>query len=534
MTSSNNLFATIDMGTNSFKLLIIQATPSGKFLTIDRHRNPICLGRHSPSSSIISDETLLRAIQCLRDFHQILKSINISPHHTRCVATAAIRGADNAMQLRDAVLETTGLNVDVLSGEEEARYVYLGVLQFLPVFDKRVLVVDIGGGSTEFVVGEKGVVVFGVSLNLGHVVLSQKFVRVSDIREFVRGVVKESGLIEKVKECGFDKVVGTSGTIKAIEKAVFMGYGHEHDSSSSYYKRDWKFSRGELNSVVDKLCEGERDKRDDFFKGRSEFIIAGAVLLQEIFELLNIEEMEVSAYALGEGVIAEKLGEVFESSDLNGNNQRWGSVVRLATRFSDKKRIKCAAECAKIANEIFEGLRKWMNAMGQDENNLHLDEKDLEYLEAACFLHNIGLCAGKKGYHKQTYQIIMNCESLHGYSTEEVKLIALLARYHRKKFPKFDHSTLHLISVETKERFTILCVIMRISVILQQSYSLNFKDVKVSHSREGVKLVLREANTKSGLLVGEDVENELRKELAHFRTVFQQPLFVEVLQCIED
>ncbi|XP_065852559.1 uncharacterized protein [Euphorbia lathyris] len=536
MTLSSNLFASIDMGTNSFKLLIIQANQSGKFLTIDRHRNPVCLGRESSAS--ISPESLLRALNCLREFHHILKSNDISPHRTRCVATAAIRSADNAIDLRKAIHESTGLNVVVLSGEEEARYVYLGVLKFLPVFEKRVLVVDIGGGSTEFVIGEKGNVILGVSLNLGHVSLSQKFVRVSEIREFVRSVIKQSGLVDKVKDCGFEKVVGTSGTIKAIEKAVFLGYGHNysHDNEVQFgdFKRDWKFSKGELSCVVEKLCrdgEGERGRREEFFKRRSEFIIAGAVLLEEIFELLKIEDMEVSGYALGEGVIAETLADVFESCDLIGNG-RWSSVLRLATRFSGTK-IKCAAQCANIANEIFEGLRKWMNAEGQDEINLHLDEKDLECLEAACLLHNIGLCAGKKGYHKQTHQIIMNCDCLHGYSTEEVKLIALLARHHRKKFPKFDRSTSDLISEESKQRFIILCVIIRISVILQQNYSLNCKDVKVLHNHEGVQLVLKEANTKSGLPVREDVEKELRKELAHFGTVFQQPLLVEVLPCVE-
>jgi exopolyphosphatase/pppGpp-phosphohydrolase len=223
-------------------------------------------------------------------------------------------------------------------------------------------VIDIGGGSTEFVIGERGNVVFGVSLKLGHVGLTQKFGKdwnLMEMREFVKLVIKESELVEKVKDFGgFEVVVGTSGTIRAIERAVFNGYGKECVEGNEVFlrdcKREWKFSRGELSGVVERLCregEEERVKRDGFFKRRSEFIVAGSVLLEEIFEAVGIEEMEVSEYALGEGVIAETLSKVFEGYDLNAN-ARWHSAVRLATRFSGKKGIKSAAQCSSIAKVL--------------------------------------------------------------------------------------------------------------------------------------------------------------------------------------
>jgi exopolyphosphatase/pppGpp-phosphohydrolase len=360
MTPSNNLFASIDMGTNSFKMLIIQTDKTGKFLTIDRHKDPVCLGRDFSSS--ISKESLFRAVTCLKRFNQVLKANKISPQQTICVATATVREASNAFDFKRSVLESIGFEVSVLSGEEEARFVYLGVLQFLPVFDKRVLVIDIGGGSTEFVIGERGNVVFGVSLKLGHVGLTQKFGKdwnLMEMREFVKLVIKESELVEKVKDFGgFEVVVGTSGTIRAIERAVFNGYGKECVEGNEVFlrdcKREWKFSRGELSGVVERLCregEEERVKRDGFFKRRSEFIVAGSVLLEEIFEAVGIEEMEVSEYALGEGVIAETLSKVFEGYDLNAN-ARWHSAVRLATRFSGKKGIKSAAQCSSIAKVL--------------------------------------------------------------------------------------------------------------------------------------------------------------------------------------
>lgn len=253
--------------------------------------------------------------------------------------------------------ESTGFDVNVLSGEEEAKFVYLGVLQFLPIWEKFVLCVDIGGGSTEFVIGREGKVVYCVSLKLGHVSLSERFgVGVGEMREFVRSVVERSGLVEEVKRFGFDVAVGSCGTIRAIEKAVFKGYceGFVDDDNNVECRRDWRLSREDLKNVVERLCCGdevERCRTEKYFKRRSDSIVAGAVLLEEIFGLIGIDEMEVSGYGLGEGVIAERLGEVLEGHDLSAN-ARWRSVERLALRFNGKKRIKSAHQCASIARVV--------------------------------------------------------------------------------------------------------------------------------------------------------------------------------------
>ncbi|KAI9185706.1 hypothetical protein LWI28_009955 [Acer negundo] len=557
MSSSTNLplsqtpqtlFASIDIGTNSFKLLIIRAYPTGKFHTITRLKQPVVLGRDFFSSSSssaspprISTHSQSRSLDSLLYFKTVIDSHRIDRDHTRAVATQAVREAENQREFIECVKEKAGFEVDVLSGQDEARFAYLGVLQFLPVFEKLVLCVDIGGGSTEFVIGKEGKIVFCESLKLGHVSLSEKFVTsggefdILKMRECVRMVVEESGLVEKVKRCGFEVAVGSSGTIRAIEKAVFKGYCQYFVDNVGVLgdcKRDWRLSRVDLKGVVERLlcrgAEGERVRRDRFFKSRSEFIVAGAVLLEEIFGLLGIEEMEVSGYGLGEGVIAERLGKVFDGYDLNAN-ARWRSVVRLAMRFNGKMRIKSAAQCASIAKDIFEGLRK-CDGFDSDQAKLiaSLDEKDLEYLEAACLLHNIGLFISKKGYHKQSYRIIMNGDQLYGYSAEEIKLIALLAKYHRKKLPKFGHASLKDLS---EEKFRVLCAIMRLSVNLQQNEWLNVQEIEFLHSNECFKLVIREEKDRPFLPstpqpTAEDISTELRLELEYFKSVFKQELLI--------
>ncbi|KAG7645646.1 HD domain [Arabidopsis thaliana x Arabidopsis arenosa] len=488
---SSEVFTSIDLGTNSFKLLIVQAEPSGRsFVPIERLKEPVVLSRESPTS--ISSQSQARALQSLRKFKSLILSHHVSGDRIRCVATEALRRAENQEEFVDAVFEDVGLKVDVLSGEEEARLVYLGVLQFLPVFEKSVLCVDIGGGSTEFVVGKCGDVKLAVSLKLGHVNLTQMFMKngigLKEMRDYIRHAIDESRLAEKLNESdGFEVVVGSSGTIRAIENAVFSGYGADLcDFNLEGYKRDWRFGTRELSSVVAKLCsEGDEEliRREGFFKRRSEFIVAGAVLLEEIFKALGIEDMEVSEYALAEGVIADSLAKAFDGSyDLNAN-ARWRSVMRLATRFNGKKRMTHAIHCAKIAKEIYLGLRKC------NDFKVILDDKDLEYLEAACFLHNIGIITGKKGYHKQSYHIIKNGDHLHSYTAEEIELIAMLVRYQRKKFPKLDRAPLKGFTGEAKRKFIILCLITRLSVTLQRNENMDLQEVEFIESSEIFKLV---------------------------------------------
>ncbi|WOH05846.1 hypothetical protein DCAR_0625267 [Daucus carota subsp. sativus] len=514
---NTNLFAAIDMGTNSFKLLVIRADPTtGRFLTVDRLKHPLI---HPLSAATTAAS--------LRQFKQIIDSKHIPPSNYRIVATSAVRESPDQALLLNHLHQTLGLQVQVLTGQEEALLIYRGIRQFYPVNSKSVLVIDIGGGSTEFVIAESDCVHFSTSLKLGHVTLSQRFGSVDDVaslRDYVRGVVRESGLVEVVKRYGFDVVIGSSGTIKAIEKAVFCRYGSEvSDVFAEFdeFRREWRFSKEELRGVVGSLLGGEVEGvRDVFFKRRSGFIVAGAVLLEEIFGLLGIEEMEVSGYALGEGVVAEMLAEVFEGYDLNAN-VRWRSVMQLATRFNNKERMKCAALCAAIAKEIFEGLKK-LTEVG----DASLNDKDLEYLEAACLLHTIGQFTGKKGYHKRSYQIIMNGGQLHGYNTEEIKLIALLSRHHRKKFPKRGHNSLEGFTNEAAEKFRVLCIILRLSALITQSMPINVEDIELSHCHDGLKLEIKNQSLQSADMI--DAKVQTKKELEHFKVVLKQKLTVEV------
>ncbi|ONK64475.1 uncharacterized protein A4U43_C07F26460 [Asparagus officinalis] len=451
------------------------------------------------------------------------------PLLVRAVATAsALRLRPQRAHLLSLARPHLNLNIEVLSGADEARLVYLGILHFLPVLHCRVLAVDIGGGSTEFVLRFQGQILFSASLNLGHVTLTESFAgRFADLRSHVRTALQESGLAEKVRQLGFEIAVGSSGTVKSIEKAI----------SGLDFRRKWRFGREELRSLEERICRSfemlgfEGVRRLGFSKRKSEFIA-----LREIFDALGIEEMDVSGYALGEGVVAEMMMKEKSRSDVEVGldlNERWSSVVRLAVRFDCRNWMKVAVQCVGIAKDIFDGIRG-CGVMGEDQTRslVFLEDKDYEYLEASILLHNIGRVNGKKGYDKLSYQIIKHGGHLEGYSSEEVELIAQLVRFHRKKFPKSENASIQKLPLEMKDKFRVLCSIIRLSLTIQRCQHRTSQGVEVVHTPQGFKLVLGEIKEQCadpcGVQRSSATGEELRLELQHFEEVFHQKISIVI------
>ena len=173
MTFAGDLIlAAVDMGTNSFHMVVVRADKQGRFQLMDTEKDDVRLGSGSPDLSVITPDAEDRALAALRRFKILAQTRNAE---MRVVATSAVREARNRRTFVRRVRDTVGLQVEVLPGTEEACLIYQGVLQALPVYDKTVLVVDIGGGSTEFVLGNEGKPIYATSLKLGHIRLSQQF-----------------------------------------------------------------------------------------------------------------------------------------------------------------------------------------------------------------------------------------------------------------------------------------------------------------------------------------------------------------------
>jgi exopolyphosphatase/guanosine-5'-triphosphate,3'-diphosphate pyrophosphatase len=307
----NRCIAAIDMGTNSFHLIIVQVKSDGSFKIIDREREVIRLGSHKGKEfSFISEGEMEKAVDVLKDFAKIAQFYKAD---VRAIATSAVREARNKEEFINRVFEETGIMVEAIGGRVEAELIYLGVQHALDIQNKKILCVDVGGGSTEFLLGENGISEFAESIKIGAVRLSKLFFpdyNLSDsgidmCRQYIR---------EKLNTCPnlhpgyrFDLAVGSSGTIVAAASIIsFRRTGKFKKSLNGF-----SFTASEIFELTSDVlkCKSPVDRL--FIEGmeikRADIIPAGLLILTEVFQALRLKEMTVSENALREGIIIDTI-----------------------------------------------------------------------------------------------------------------------------------------------------------------------------------------------------------------------------------
>jgi exopolyphosphatase / guanosine-5'-triphosphate,3'-diphosphate pyrophosphatase len=299
--------AVIDIGTNSFHLIIAKVLENGRVNTIHREKVVMRLGsEHKDVMKYITPDETSRAVELLKEFKKLSEFYKADLY---AVATSAVRESQNRDEFTGTVLKETGIKIKVIDGREEASYIYTGVINALPVTDKRTLCVDIGGGSTELIIGRNGKSDFIQSHKLGAVRLSRMFFEgyiitptgIKNCTEYILNTLKESGLPDTAG--GFDIAVGASGTIIAIASVTAVNkYGKVPEDLNGF-----AFTEEELNSaaedILSKATWEERTLVKGIDKSRAEIIPAGVLILQNLFSILNIREMTISGYALREGIL---------------------------------------------------------------------------------------------------------------------------------------------------------------------------------------------------------------------------------------
>jgi exopolyphosphatase/guanosine-5'-triphosphate,3'-diphosphate pyrophosphatase len=303
--------AAIDMGTNSFHLVIVQVRNGGSFKIIDREREVIRLGFHKGKDfNVISEGEIEKAIDILNDFNKIAKFYGAE---IRAIATSAVREAKNKDEFITKVYQETGILVEAVEGTKEAELIYLGVLKALKVKNKRVLCVDIGGGSTEFLLGDKGQVIFAESIKIGAVRLSKKFFphynispeSVRDCEQYISDMILSRSNLHSHHQ--FDCVAGTSGTINAAASIIYFRRNNKFAKSLN----DFTFEASEIFDLTEDVlkCESPVDRLS--IQGmevkRADIIPAGILILKRAFEIFDIKNMTISENALREGIIIETI-----------------------------------------------------------------------------------------------------------------------------------------------------------------------------------------------------------------------------------
>ncbi|MEW6703110.1 MAG: Ppx/GppA phosphatase family protein [Bacteroidota bacterium] len=310
MKKNNRNLAAVDVGTNSFHLIVAKIKSDGNFKIIDRQREVIRLGEGSDDIKIIKPEKMKRAVSVLKQFKEIADS-HKAP--LRAVATSAVRESSNRNEFIKKVFEETGIEIEVISGDEEARLIYLGALKSVHLFNKKTLVIDIGGGSTEFFIGKKGKTKFSASLKLGAVRFTQKFFMKDQLtddaikacRQWIR--LELNDVARAAREIGFDIGVGTSGTI--MSTGWMIEANRKGKPSPFKNLNNYEFTKEEFDiicrEVLSRKTIEERKKIPGCDEKRADIIPAGIIILDEIFNAFELDRMTISAYALREGIIVD-------------------------------------------------------------------------------------------------------------------------------------------------------------------------------------------------------------------------------------
>lgn len=485
-----NSFAAIDIGTNSVHLIVVKILEHGNFEIIDREKEVIRLGEgFSGDIKKLSGDAIDRAVTAIARFKDIAETHNAK---IRAVATSAVRESLNRNEFIEKVYEKTGVQVEVISGQEEARLIYLGILRAVPVYEKRALCIDIGGGSTEFVLGVNGKIEFSRSLKIGAVRLTQKFFSedkitksaIDECRKWVEGEIFH--VTNYIDKYGFEVCVGSSGTIQTAGNII--AEFSKREVTPNRILNNFEFTKEELSKVADSVLNAkslsERKKIKGMDSKRADIFPAGIIILQTIFEQLKIDKLTISEYALREGIVVDSLQNLnIEQHRPRLSDIRYESVLQLAkTCYFD------SAHCFHVANlatKIYDDLQ-----------DLHkLEGYAREYLIAASILHDIGHHISHNQHHKHSNYIIRNSE-LMGFNENEINIIANVARYHRKSHPKPKHP--EFASLSSKDQLVVkkLSAILRVADSLDRSHKQKVNSIEAKVINGTVELHLK-LNNKS-------------------------------------
>ncbi|MCP5493695.1 MAG: Ppx/GppA family phosphatase [Leptospiraceae bacterium] len=465
----NQNFAAIDIGTNSFHLIIVKIRENYTFETISKEKEIVRLGEGF-SGDKISNDAYERGLNCLKRFQKLAEIHNAK---IRAVATSALREASNKWDFVLQVRNELGINIEIVSGSEEARLIYYGILQGLPVFEKKILMIDIGGGSTELLVGCKGEVLFAQSLKLGAVRLTEQFfyeepeskAKINQCKLYVESMITTNK--KQIQKLQPELVIGSSGTIQAIAQIVL----EEKNSDTQKSLNGFNFSSSLLQKTRNLLDSSDTLKKKLKIPGldsrRAEIITAGSIILEQIVDKFSINSITVSEYALREGIIYDTIRkqEGRETHHHDHDSIRFHSVVNVLNSFPyEKEHVETVtAHALKIFDELI--------------TSHECDEDDREYLEAASMLHEIGLGISHSSHHKHSYYIIKNSESMLGYNFNEIEIIAQIARYHRKSVPKSKHLEFQQLSINNQLLVKKLAGILRIADGLDRSHQGNVESI---------------------------------------------------------
>lgn len=484
--------AAIDLGTNSFHLVIADTKPNGSFRIVSSDKEMVRLGESGADMKYLTPEAMKRGMDALRRFKTVLDARKVKA--VRAIATSAIREAENQDDFIRKVKSVLGINIEVVSGFEEGRLVYLGVLQALPLYAKKTLVFDIGGGSTEYALGERGNPKFIVSHKLGAIRLTKHFNlsdrpsprEVSAARRHIVGELAQTA--KEIEKRGFAVAAVSSGTALSVASMVAALRGGQSGKTGTLRLNSFTMDLAEVQEVVSLLlaCSTTQQRRKipGLDEKRADIILGGALILEQSMELLGANEVMTSTYALREGVLYDHL-----------RHHRFndGTAHRKIIDVREQS-VRHLAELCHYDEEHSNHVAELALSIFDQTKRLHgMSTEAREFLYYASLLHDVGYHISHSEHHLHSYYIISHSDLL-GFTNEEILVIANVARYHRKSHPKLKHEGfLQLQRDEHRELVRRLAAILRIAEGLDRGNLglVRGVDTRIGSNKVEISLKLR-------------------------------------------
>ncbi|NKB36157.1 MAG: exopolyphosphatase [Gammaproteobacteria bacterium] len=461
-SETNEFYAAIDMGSNSFHM-VVAAYSDRQLQVIDRIKESVRFAAGLNENRKLDDDSVERALKCLERFGQRIREI---PRvNIRAVGTNTLRQARNRKSFLRLARQALGHPIEIISGREEARLTFLGVAHTVYSETDQRLVIDIGGGSTEFIIGKCFEPFYMESLYMGCVNVSQKYFKDGNVtnKQMRKAMLFAQQELESIQAAynkkGWDAVLGSSGTILAVDSIVREKGWSESGITSSALKK-LRTNLIETGSFEDFDFEGLSDNRKAIFAG-------GVAILSAAFEALEIKTMSVSDGAVREGLLYDLIGRTHQQ------DIREATVIDLANRY--KVDMEQARRIETATLNLFKQAKKTWSLDSNQEALL---------LRWAATVHELGLSIAHAQYHKHGAYLIAYSD-MPGFSSEEQLHLSMLVRAHRRKFPLAEFET---IPEEDREQIVRLSLLFRLAVVLNRSRSystlplpkLKIKDDKIT------------------------------------------------------
>ena len=475
MTQSiNGIFAAIDIGTNSIRLAVVKTEDGQRLTTLAQHREAVRLGEGEFETGELTPEAIRRGVLVVAKFVEVARGFGAD--EIVAFATSAVREADNREEFIQRVRDEAGIEVRVISGIEEARLIWTGVSSGFDLGDKKAILIDIGGGSTEVIIGNAQEHLMLDSLKLGCIRLSNHFfsspepVEWEDFKKvqgYIVGVA--SGIRRRIESLGFDMAVGSAGTINALGAICTK---RQIEAGLPSTGRQNSFLIEELREALQMLCrlplEGRREV-PGLDANRADLILGGGAVILTLMEMFGIERLTVSDRGLRDGILLDHLlKEEGAKEEFAASSVRRRSILQLARacRFEEEHARHTTHLCFRLYDELHRLGEHVYGSLAR------------ELLEYAAITHDIGTFLSHSNHQKHAYYLVRNSDLL-GFNESEIDIIANVALYHRKGIPKKKHLNLENLNRADRRLVTVLAAILRIAEGMDRGHLALVKDLRL-------------------------------------------------------